>query len=136
MHLILVGSAEFVENAKTEVSLPMFVDAYGIPYVPNFPGKGCRIRGEIFHVDEKTLEVLDQLEGHPERYTRTEVTVRNSLGEAKIVWIYLLNNLTEEKLDDFALVDDYPLQFHLANYVLPSERNDGGFVKQEWGGYE
>ena len=47
------GSAEFIERATTEEMWPMFVDAYGIPYVPNFPGEGRRISGEIFDVDRE-----------------------------------------------------------------------------------
>ena len=114
----------------------MFTDAYGIPYVPDFPGEGFPIAGEVFHVDEETLRVLDLLEGHPERYTRTEVAVRNASGETKTVWMYLLKNLTKEKLAQFDLIPEYTLEFHMAHYVLPSERKPDGFVKHAWGGYE
>ena len=84
----------------------------------------------------KTLEVLDRLEGHPDRYTRTGVIVLSEVGDRKRAWIYLLNHLPKEKLTQFTLIDDYSLEFHLASYVLPSERKPNGFIKQAWGGYE
>jgi gamma-glutamylcyclotransferase (GGCT)/AIG2-like uncharacterized protein YtfP len=48
------------------------------------PGKGTVV-GEVYEVDDKTLYVLDRIEGHPHFYKRE--IVKTPLGES---WVYIL----------------------------------------------
>ncbi|KAJ9460320.1 putative gamma-glutamylcyclotransferase [Diplonema papillatum] len=123
--------AEFSGTATTEAKWPMFVDAYGIPYVVNQPGLGSRIQGEIFEVDETTFAALDVLEGYPGRYTRLQIPVEQG-GVPRTAWMYML--LAMEKLSSFALIDDYTLDFHTKSFVNHPDRDPSR--KREWGGYE
>lgn len=45
--------------------------------------------GEVWEVSDETLAILDQLEGHPNFYTRHEVTLVDS--EKWKVWAYLMS---------------------------------------------
>ena len=51
---------------------------------PNFDSK---VYGEIYEVDDRTLQRLDRLEGHPRMYERKEVETENG----KKVWAYFYN---------------------------------------------
>jgi gamma-glutamylaminecyclotransferase len=46
------------------------------------------IHGEVYRVDDLTLERLDQLEGHPDWYERKEVEILSDNGENIISWLY------------------------------------------------
>ena len=48
------------------------------------------ITGEVFLVDDATLAMLDQLEGHPGWYERIEIDVTLNGGELQRAWIYLM----------------------------------------------
>jgi gamma-glutamylcyclotransferase (GGCT)/AIG2-like uncharacterized protein YtfP len=58
----------------------------GYPYVnscePRYP-----ITGELFGVDDRTLSVLDKLEGHPRYYERKEVSITVE-GIQYTAWMY------------------------------------------------
>ena len=43
----------------------IFYLRYNIPYLMDKPGVGNKIMGEIYEVDDKMLEKLDELEDHP-----------------------------------------------------------------------
>ncbi len=57
-----------------------------IPFVHKNPVSP--IVGEVYEVDERTLESLDRLEGHPRWYVREEVPVVLETGEVTSAWLY------------------------------------------------
>lgn len=55
--------------------------------------------GEIYKVDEDTLQDLDRIEGHPVMYTRTEILLPIDLGERgsfTCLYVYIYNTLEED----------------------------------------
>ncbi|XP_073699242.1 gamma-glutamylaminecyclotransferase B-like [Garra rufa] len=83
------GQAEFLAHARTVEQYPLVIATkYNIPFLLNVPGKGQRVYGELYNVDQKMLEFLDKFEGCPQRYQRTEVRLEvqdgNGEGENKL----------------------------------------------------
>ncbi|XP_039504291.1 gamma-glutamylaminecyclotransferase B-like isoform X1 [Pimephales promelas] len=68
------GQAEFVAHARTVDPYPLVIATeYNIPFllVLDKPGTGQRVHGEIYSVDQKMLEFLDEFEECPQMYQRT-----------------------------------------------------------------
>lgn len=85
-HLLI--KSEFIGEARTKESYALFQS--GIPFcVPkNFTDAECfPVTGELWGVDDHTLNCLDSLEGHPDFYTRQLITVQ-SQGEEIQAYIY------------------------------------------------
>lgn len=67
---ILLFTSSFLGEAITEVGYELALS--GIPYLIK---GGEQVVGEVYEVDEETLSVIDQLEGHPDCYTRKDIKV-------------------------------------------------------------
>lgn len=81
----LLESSCFVGMGRTLEHYALYVGA--LPYViRNDPVSP--IIGELYEVDGKTLENLDDLEGHPDEYRREEVSVVSDNGEKISAWLY------------------------------------------------
>ena len=81
----LIEGAEWVGAAKTLEKYSLYES--GIPFV--FKGKSVsHIYGELYKVDELTLEIIDRLEGHPEWYRREEVEVITEKEVNVTAWLY------------------------------------------------
>ena len=70
-----------------------------------FPGM-VRVRegtvvGEVYEVDRETLAALDRLEGHPDFYRRTAITLAPP-SDAEPVWTYLLR---PEQVEDRSRIE-------------------------------
>jgi gamma-glutamylaminecyclotransferase len=87
-HFLLAESpcTRFLGQGKTRDRLPMI--AQGVPFLFNAPGKGCRVKGEVFEVDDETLAALDRLEQHPHWYRRELTGIELAQGEVVRVWVY------------------------------------------------
>ncbi|XP_043266131.1 putative gamma-glutamylcyclotransferase CG2811 isoform X2 [Colletes gigas] len=98
------GYAKFLGLGKTTIPYPLIIATkYNIPFLLKKPGVGHHVLGEIYDVDTKMLNKLDELEEHPAFYQRSEADVLMA-PEAKIklndnfeevgtlmkVWIYFL----------------------------------------------
>lgn len=96
---LLIGS-NFVTEATTKEKYPLVV--HGIPFLNDVPGKGHRVSGEIWEVNDLTLFKLDQLEGHGRGfYERRKITVvRDDTQEEINAWVYFIcrKNYRGEKL--------------------------------------
>jgi len=69
-------------------SLPFLVD---IPVSP--------IGGEIYEVDNKCLENIDQLEGHPDWYKRKKILVCiPSTGKCVECWTYFVSSIPQNSI--------------------------------------
>ncbi|KAM9836157.1 gamma-glutamylaminecyclotransferase B-like isoform 1-T3 [Aulostomus maculatus] len=68
------GKAEFLASVRTTQKYPLIIATkHNIPFLLNIPGQGQRVHGEIYKVDEKMLNFLDDFEGIPTMYQRTMV---------------------------------------------------------------
>ncbi|XP_056114577.1 gamma-glutamylaminecyclotransferase C-like [Rhinichthys klamathensis goyatoka] len=66
------GQAEFVAHARTVERYPLVIATEdNIPFLLNVPGTGQRVHGEIYSVDQKMLDYLDEFEDCPQMYQRT-----------------------------------------------------------------
>ncbi|RUM61568.1 MAG: gamma-glutamylcyclotransferase [Persephonella sp.] len=79
----LLENAKFIGEGFTKEKYSLY--ATGIPYVVKKPL--TKIKGELYEVDNLTLEEIDYLEGHPHFYEREliDVIVNNKIYKA---WIY------------------------------------------------
>ncbi|KAI6201240.1 Gamma-glutamylcyclotransferase family protein [Aphelenchoides besseyi] len=94
------GRSKFVGFAETFRPFPLIVSTqFNIPFLLKDPGKGKKITGEVYIVNEEKLKALDELENHPHFYVRDlETVVLSETGETKEVWIYMLPEWREELL--------------------------------------
>lgn len=80
------GNAKFLGRARTMDKYPLVIASkYNIPFLLNLPGKGQRVQGEIYRVDDPMLKFLDWFEGCPQKYQRTRVLleVEDWVGEGE-----------------------------------------------------
>lgn len=80
----LLSTSKFLGEAKTKNKYALYAET--IPYVIE-DKEVSQIAGEVYEVDNETLQKLDQLEGHPNWYRRKEIEImlNNSL---ILAWIY------------------------------------------------
>lgn len=80
------GKAEFLASACTTQKYPLVIAGkYNVPFLLSIPGRGHRVQGEIYKVDDQMLKFLDAFEGVPTMYQRTlvELEVKEWVGEAE-----------------------------------------------------
>ncbi|XP_026121025.1 gamma-glutamylaminecyclotransferase C isoform X1 [Carassius auratus] len=78
------GRAEFLARARTVDRYPLVIATkYNIPFLLNVPGKGQRVHGEIYSVDQQMMHFLDRFEGCPEMYQRTTVQLEVQDGDGE-----------------------------------------------------
>lgn len=75
------GLSNFIAAGKTIERFPLVIGTrYSIPFLIDERGVGNFIEGEIYEVDENMLEKLDELEGYPNFYTRTQIDIKDANG--------------------------------------------------------
>ncbi|WP_457747591.1 gamma-glutamylcyclotransferase family protein [Sulfurimonas sp.] len=90
----ILEDAEFICSATTKQKYPMVNIEEYFPYLIDAEGIGHHVEGEVYKIDNKTLAMLDVLEGYPELYNRHQITVK-SLGAELQAITYFVN----EKID-------------------------------------
>lgn len=95
------GYAKFWCRATTTEKLPLVIATrYNIPFLLNKPGVGNYVIGEIYEVDHKMLNVLDNLEDCQDIYSREMHNMNIGVGEGTVpCWVYLLQKYPEKLLD-------------------------------------
>ncbi len=83
----LLKNSRLVEAATTEDNLVLLANS--IPYLLDEEGKSY-VRGEIYEVNENSLKKIDQLEGHPDWYSRKIISVVTDLGDKMEAWVYFM----------------------------------------------
>jgi gamma-glutamylaminecyclotransferase len=83
-HIIEPG--HFIADGETVERFRM--TAGGIPFVSRVDPV-CRVKGELYIVNDETLADLDRLEGHPRFYCRELVEVEGPGGAIFTAWCYL-----------------------------------------------
>lgn len=81
----LMGDSYCYGIGSTRDKYAMYVTS-GYPYVTSKEAR-YPIVGELYAVDDDTLDKLDKMEGHPHYYTRREIVV--DVGKKEyIAWMY------------------------------------------------
>jgi gamma-glutamylaminecyclotransferase len=90
----IIMTSPFVKEAATKPEFTMIT-------LGGFPGilanGNTSIIGEVYEVSEFTLDRLDKLEGHPNWYRRTPITLLD--GDEVETYIYLHKERTQEIID-------------------------------------
>ena len=81
----LLAHAHYLGGMCTEPHYQM-LSMGAFPAVIEDFGNGIPIWGEVYDIDETTLDILDRLEGHPDFYHRVEI-----MTPWGVAWIYLLS---------------------------------------------
>jgi len=84
----LLKDAEFRGEAKTLKKFRMYTNGYFPMIVPDSE-HGTFISGEVYSVDEHELARLDMLEGCPEMYYRSAVSVEDADGYRHTAYVYI-----------------------------------------------
>lgn len=90
----LLRDSEFIGKAITKDRYGLYADS--IPYLIENE-KVSNITGEVYKIDQKTLNILDKLEGHPNWYTRKEINVILDCKDI-ITWIYFFPKAIGNKI--------------------------------------
>lgn len=84
-------NATFLGKSQTVLPYPMILKHKAYPYLINKPNKGLHIKGELYHVDYATLLAIDELEGCPDNYIRSEIAVQyennNQVNQALVYFL-------------------------------------------------
>lgn len=76
------GIAKYWCKATTTTKMPLVIGTrYNIPFLINKPGIGSYVTGEIYEVDEKMMEILDNLEDCQRLYKRDTQNMNIGIGE-------------------------------------------------------
>jgi gamma-glutamylcyclotransferase (GGCT)/AIG2-like uncharacterized protein YtfP len=87
-HDRLMGKAKFLGTGETFTKYPMVVS--GIPYLIDRAGKGHHVKVEVYRVTTDELRSLDKLEGHPDWYVRSALTIKMDKGSTLTAWVYVI----------------------------------------------
>lgn len=106
-------NANFLGPAMTVDRYALYADI--IPFVVRQEAVSC-ITGEVYEIDESTLEDLDRLEQHPSWYRRDQVMVELSGGERLQSWLYFYPQPTGQLVEtgDFRCIATARMEaFHI-----------------------
>lgn len=82
----LLDRSKFLGRAKTKEKFALYTK--GIPFLSRMKAVSQAL-GEVYAVDDATLERLDQLENHPNWYCREEAEILlEENGKVMTAWIY------------------------------------------------
>jgi gamma-glutamylaminecyclotransferase len=81
----LLGDADCYGTGSTRDKYAMYVTG-GYPFVTSIETR-YQIVGELYAVDDETLDIIDKMEGHPLYYTRREVAI-DVEGSEYVAWMY------------------------------------------------
>ncbi|UYV60833.1 GGACT [Cordylochernes scorpioides] len=119
--------ARLVGRAKTCHRWPLIIASrYNIPYLLHCRDKGEHVLGEVYEVDDDMLAKLDELECHPDYYTRRKEPVHLLSTSTEITpWIYFLRDYKPELLDFPMLSEYFSIGTHgkpyVPRYLRPSD---------------
>jgi len=76
-------ASTFLGTFRTSKKYRLIIEDY--PCVLPFNNSGHQIEVDLFMIDAETLSRIDQFEGHPDLYQRTEVLLNNGV----LAWLYI-----------------------------------------------
>ncbi|WP_192035021.1 gamma-glutamylcyclotransferase family protein [Halomonas sp. YLGW01] len=91
-HAAHLAKAEFVDRGTTCDAYPLVL--HGEDYRPvlvEVKGRGHRVTGELYRVDERTLDALDHLQriNDHDGYRRRRLAISDSQGNTCGAWVYM-----------------------------------------------
>jgi gamma-glutamylaminecyclotransferase len=90
-HNYYLGDSKMLGKGHTKSKYPLVVE--GLPYLVDEQGKGHNVAVEVYKVNDKTLEQLDRLEGHPNWYCRRQIPIVVD-GKEILCWVYFNTTTT------------------------------------------
>lgn len=82
--------ATFLGKGETRLLYPMILKHPAFPYLVNKPNKGLHVKGELYEVNYQTIFAIDELEGYPEHYTRSEIEIVKNEHDIERAWVYFV----------------------------------------------
>ena len=93
-----LSDSTFIGSGVTTDKYPLVVPQ-SLPYLLDEKGKGHNVEVDVFSVSNEVLKDLDRLEGHPNFYTRKQISI--SVGKSKIkCWIYFNTKIKSTPVDE------------------------------------
>lgn len=94
-----LANSNFIGTAITKNKYPM-INAEGyFPYLINDKNIGKHIKGEVFEINDVTLNKLDVLEGYPDLYIRDNIEVTINNNTIKVIVYFLTENIDYNKYE-------------------------------------
>lgn len=97
----LLSGATFLGEFRTVVAYPLVVGgAYFSPYLLDLPGKGTRVKGEVYAVSDSMLQTLDRTENVGPNYCRKVIKVSSCTDRSFVAnaFVYLKSNYSNDLL--------------------------------------
>lgn len=93
----ILDDSKKIGEAITKNKYAMYSNGY-FPYLVDNE-ENINIKGELYEINERTLQRCDRLEGYPRFYDRKliDVLVKNKTYKA---WCYINNNINKKTLKD------------------------------------
>ncbi|XP_059620038.1 troponin C-akin-1 protein [Phlebotomus argentipes] len=101
------GYAKYICKAATTKKMPLVIATrYNIPFLLDKPGQGNYVAGEIFEVDDRMMDKIENLEGR-DLLTRDKQEMNMGLQEGIVpCWVFLLKDYPEY-LDQLPYLSEY-----------------------------
>lgn len=132
------GTCRFVATGCTELAFPLVIATeWNLPFLLYAPGKGQKVYGEIYDIDDECLKWMDEFEGHPLMYERDRVKVqiisraadnhlKGAVSESDITecWVYYLKKFEPELLSLETFSSYCAFGKHNRTYIPREDRSD------------
>ena len=87
-----LAEAEFIDQGKTCEAFPLVLHGEDFrPVLVEAEGQGHQVVGELYRVDNQTLDALDRLEriNDHDGYRRRRLAISDSQGRQHSAWVYM-----------------------------------------------
>jgi gamma-glutamylaminecyclotransferase len=128
-----LSKSTFVGKGVTADKYPLVVQS--LPYLLDEKGKGHNVEVDVFRVSDSMFKDLDRLEGHPNFYTRKQITISMANNTKVTCWVYFNTKMKSTPVDK--LLKTYkqePYKPTYGTYLSPTTKQTSGVVNQTWEG--
>jgi len=118
-HSKFLKRARFVGAAETVDRFPLVVGASGVPYLLYQPGRGETVVGELYEVDDESLQNMDSYEGIDKEYYWRETVLVKRVDQGEAVseaFMYAMVKPSEE-LNNLSTLREYTREIHDEKYM-------------------
>jgi gamma-glutamylaminecyclotransferase len=96
-HNHLLSESEYLYTKQTKNNYGLYVNTWFPALFENIYTRPTI--GEIYEIDEKTLDRLDRFEGHPTLFKRKEIQLEND----ETVWCYFYQDSLEKDMKEIKI---------------------------------